>query len=112
MRSRIVKLTRMQVSADPGSPTLLFRADGTSRWQGRLSLGPDVVPAFEGVEAWFLIEKPLKGSWRVVRRIHADGTPYLETARPDAAAPALGLERDRGSYPVSESSNLQSSRQE
>lgn len=72
--TRGVKLLRRVRQSGPGSPTLHFTFPGSLR-RSRSNLtfvGVEHVPAFEGEQAWFEMEK-VAGKpwayWRAVRRV-------------------------------------------
>ena len=73
-----MKLTRVRAHADAGGGTVFFTAPGLVRGRRSMFFGPEDVPHFDGEEAWFQAEQVPQSGWRIVRRVNADGTPYLE----------------------------------
>ncbi len=77
-----MKLTRVRTHAGAGGGTIFFTAPGLRRRRLHMFFSPDVVPEFEGDEAWFLAEHVPKSGWRIVQRVNPDGSPCAEpTAR-------------------------------
>ncbi len=59
------RVQRFRTLPNAGNRTIFFKID-----HGRLGkfFRPDEVPAFDGEEAWFEMEK-VKGRWRFIRQV-------------------------------------------
>ena len=73
--TRIAKLTRVRVEPRKDSPTLFFRTPAMTQKKSVSDfIRPDLVPEFEGEEAWFemewVSEKP-RGYWKPARQVAA-----------------------------------------
>ncbi len=69
MSTRVAKLTRSRLLEKDGGGTLYFIVHAGRRPE---FLTPELVPEFEGEEAWFEIERsrgPVWSTWKVLRQV-------------------------------------------